>query len=155
GYDIATATAKEPIIYSVANKVEKTFLLSKNITQYLLFIYLGKKQVSSKEIIAFKNKTISLQQIETMNKIVTEAACCNNIVQWEKLMNESETMLSTILQTNTIQQKYFQDYPFAIKSLGAWGGDFIMATCRNMDQAKKYFQSKNKQPIFTYKELTQ
>lgn len=155
GYDIVTATAKEPIIYSIENKVEKTFSLSENITQHLLFIYLGKKQNSSKEIIAFKNKTISLQQIETMNKIVTKAACCNNIEQWEKLMNDSETMLSTILATITVKEKYFADYSYAIKSLGAWGGDFIMVTCRNMDEAKKYFQQKNKQPIFTYKELTQ
>jgi hypothetical protein len=29
----------------------------------------------------------------------------------------------------TIQEKRFPEFPGAIKSLGAWGGDFIMAAC--------------------------
>ncbi|MBX2932384.1 MAG: hypothetical protein KF781_10620 [Chitinophagaceae bacterium] len=155
GYDIATAISTKPIIYSVKNKIEKTFSLPPSITQYLLFVYLGKKQISSKEINAFKHTTIHQQPINKMNEIVLSATQCNDIKQWEKLMNESEKMLSTILATITVKEKYFADYSYAIKSLGAWGGDFIMVTCRNIDEAKKYFQQKNKQPIFTYNELIQ
>lgn len=70
GYDIATATAEHPIIYSIDNRTESAFVLKKNITSQLLFVYLGEKQVSSKEIALFKKKTTSPKQIEEMDSIV-------------------------------------------------------------------------------------
>jgi hypothetical protein len=36
-----------------------------------------------------------------------------------------------------VQQRLFADYPGVVKSLGAWGGDFVLAT--QLDHAKVYF----------------
>ena len=153
GFDVATATARQPIIYSVKNRVEKTFQLPQIITSHLLFVYLGEKQISSKEIALFKSKVTTLQQIERMNGIVDQAVQCKQIDDWERLMEESEALLSSILGIETVKAQYFSDYPYAIKSMGAWGGDFIMATCRDLHKAKEYFYSKGKTPVFTYDEL--
>ncbi len=153
GYDIAAATSAGPFIYSANNKIERHFVLPESITRHLLFVYLGKKQKSSKEVAAFKNKKTTGQQIDEMNRIVTKAARCHDIEVWEDLMNESEALLSLILKEDPAKEKYFGDYPYSIKSLGAWGGDFIMASCRNIDEAENYFLQKQKHPIFTYGEL--
>jgi mevalonate kinase len=153
GYDIATATASKPIVYIIQQKTITTFTLAKNITPYILFIYLGKKQISSKEINAFKNKIITPQQLEQMNNIVLSATNCTEIEAWENLMQQSETLVASVLNTLPIKEQMFQDYPFAIKSLGAWGGDFIMATCRDINTAKNYFLQKNMTTFFTYNEL--
>ncbi|MCO6497277.1 MAG: hypothetical protein J5I50_06400 [Chitinophagaceae bacterium] len=153
GYDIAAATATGPFIYSQEKKIEGYYSLSPSVTDNLLFVYLGKKQISSGEVTAFKEKRTTTAQIEEMNSIVTAASKCDVIEEWEQLMDQSERLLSQILGSPTAKDQFFSDYPYAIKSLGAWGGDFIMASCRNIEEAKKYFQDKQKEPIFTYNEL--
>lgn len=153
GYDIAAATAAMPFIYSQENKIEKEFRLADAITSHLLFVYLGKKQISAGEVAAFKKKVTTKDQLHEMNRIVEAASQCTSIIGWEKLMMQSEALMSSILQFPTVKAQLFPDYPYAVKSLGAWGGDFVMATFRDISEAKKYFQQKQKQPIFTFKEL--
>ncbi len=153
GYDIAAATAAMPFIYSQENKIEKEFRLADAITSHLLFVYLGKKQISAGEVAAFKKKVTTKDQLHEMNQIVEAASQCTSIIDWEKLMMQSEALMSSILHFPTVKAQLFPDYPYAVKSLGAWGGDFVMATFRDISEAKKYFQQKQKQPIFTFKEL--
>lgn len=153
GYDIAAATAAMPFIYSQENKIEKEFRLVDAITSHLLFVYLGKKQISAGEVAAFKKKVTTKDQLHEMNQIVEAASQCTSIIDWEKLMMQSEALMSSILHFPTVKAQVFPDYPYAVKSLGAWGGDFVMATFRDISEAKKYFQQKQKQPIFTFKEL--
>lgn len=153
GYDIAAATAEAPIVYTIKNKVLEEVELSNEITDNLLFVYLGKKQISSKEIAKFKAKEVSDVQIKNMNTIVDKASHCVEITEWENLMKESENMLSSILNLPTVKERFFSDYPFEIKSLGAWGGDFVMATCRDLDEAKSYFLRKEMYVCYTYREI--
>lgn len=153
GYDIAAATATTPFIYSRENKIEKEFRLADAIASYLLFVYLGKKQISAGEVAAFKKKVTTKDQLHEMNRIVEAASQCTSIIDWENLMMQSEALMSSILHFSTVKEQLFPDYPYAVKSLGAWGGDFVMATFRDISEAKKYFQQKQKQPIFTFKEL--
>jgi hypothetical protein len=51
----------------------------------------------------------------------------------------------------TVKEKRFADYPFAIKSLGAWGGDFILA-CGD-ENTPKYFKDKGFDTVLSYAEL--
>ena len=53
------------------------------------------------------------------------------------------------MQTKTVKEKYFSDYNGSIKSLGAWGGDFILATRNN----KNYFLEKGFNTVFSFSEL--
>ena len=48
--------------------------------------------------------------------------------------------MSNLLDTPTIKEKYFPDFNGVIKSLGAWGGDFILV-CGDK-QEKNYFINK-------------
>lgn len=153
GYDIAAATTSLPFTYTINDKITKSFVLPKEITDKLLFVYLGKKQQSSREIIKFQSKQTSENQINQMNEIVKKAITCTSIEAWENLIYESENLLSSILETPKVKDLLFSDYSFSIKSLGAWGGDFIMATCRDIEQAKVYFLQKGKNVMFRYEEL--
>ena len=153
GYDIATATAKQPILYSIAQKVTGSCALPESITQHLLFVYRGKKQISAAEVAGFKDKQITSDQIEQMNTIIASAGRCTRISKWEKLMQESEQLIAPVLGVPPVKEQLFTDYPYAIKSLGAWGGDFIMATFRDLSEAKKYFMQKHTRSLYTYREL--
>lgn len=153
GYDIATATAKQPILYSMAQKVTGSCSLPESVTQQLLFVYRGKKQISASEVASFKNKQIRSDQIEQMNALIASASRCTHISAWEKLMQESEQLIAPILGVPAVKEQQFADYPYAIKSLGAWGGDFIMVAFRDLSEAKNYFMQKQIQSLYTYREL--
>lgn len=154
GYDVAAATAKYPFIYSMQNRLEQTFAFPEGIVGNLLFVYLGDKQSTFSRVKSFNQLGKGQESdVQEMNRIVDAALACKNIEEWEKLMEESEQLLSPLLNMEPVQKALFDDYPFKIKSLGAWGGDFIMATCRDVDGCKRYFTNKNKSIFFTFSEL--
>ncbi len=64
-------------------------------------------------------------------------------------MNQHEGIKENHIGIETIKKKYFSDYKSSIKSLGAWGGDFVMATRND----KNYFFEKGYNTIFSFKEL--
>jgi hypothetical protein len=50
-----------------------------------------------------------------------------------------------------VKFKYFQDYSGEIKSLGAWGGDFILAA--GPSNSKEYFIGKGYNSVFSFNEI--
>ncbi|PKP31350.1 MAG: GHMP kinase [Bacteroidetes bacterium HGW-Bacteroidetes-16] len=133
GYDIACATAFGPIIYSIENEhplITPTHFFPP-FHQQLYFVYLGNKQHSSREIARFKEQSKFKQtDIEHVNSL-TEAVChATNLDELELALMEHEALLSVILKKPVIKQERFKNYQGVVKSLGAWGGDFVMATTR-------------------------
>jgi mevalonate kinase len=151
-YDIACATANGPIIYTIDHSVEEVGIPQK-ISDQLLFVYLGSKQNSRNEITNFKQAEVTPTHIASMNKMVDTAVNSNDIVEFESVIQQSEEMLSNILRRKTLKETNFADYQYSIKSLGAWGGDFFLASYRNKEEAVEYFKSKGFKTIFTYSEL--
>ena len=153
GYDVACASAETPILYKRSNNAIVPVRLSEAVTSKILFIYSGKKQETRSEVKRFETLHLPDAAIEKKNRIVERAVKATDIETFENCMNESENQLSEILQMPTIKSEKFSDYPFAIKSLGAWGGDFFMATYRDEASARKYFRENDFPVQFTYNEL--
>ena len=153
GYDVACATADSPILYHAISKEIKSVHLSPAISDKLLFVYSGQKQNSAQEVQRFDQLKIENNQIEEMTDIVLMAADANNIDQFEMAMEKSEQLLSGILNMPILKTNLFNDYPYAIKSLGAWGGDFFMATYRDEQTARTYFEERGYGIQFNYQEL--
>lgn len=159
GFDIATATSEGPIIYKkegvAADEIRQItpVTIPENIHNHLLFVYTGKKQRSRDEVLSFGQKQISITQIVEMNHIIDTVLRSDEIDNFERQMKKSEKLLSTILWIPALQSNFFSDYPYAIKSLGAWGGDFIMATFRDEAKARNYFSEKGMNVTFNYQQL--
>ena len=51
----------------------------------------------------------------------------------------------------TSKEKYFENCPVFIKSLGAWGGDFVMS--RKFSGFEDYFSGKGFSTVFEWNEL--
>ena len=66
-------------------------------------------------------------------------------------MNLHEKKLSQFLELKTVKEIHFPDYPVFIKSLGAWGGDFVMS--KKFDGYQKYFTKKGFKNVFTWQDL--
>ena len=133
GYDIACAKEDSPIVYSTQHQIQtiNPIQLEKSFFDQVFFVHLNKKQNSFDAVTSYNDiKTeIELQQcIESLNQITNKFIQADTLQQWEAAMNEHEHLISTILEQETIKEKLFPMYPNSIKSLGAWGGDFIMVT---------------------------
>jgi len=69
-------------------------------------------------------------------------------------MEEHEEMTGKILIKESVQKLLFPDFQGAVKSLGAWGGDFVMAAS-NAPEAyvRNYFHAREFNTIFNYREI--
>ncbi len=177
GYDIACATAEGPIYYQlsttesalrqaqgpkVVEPVEtptptvEPINFTPPFADHLFFIYQGKKQSSSKEVKAFLEKTnpIDLQKdIESVSEISRVVPKCETLDEFAMLMQCHERIIARCIGQEPVQKR-FPDFEGVLKSLGAWGGDFILAAT-NWDsiQVKAYFEKKGMKVVFSYKEM--
>ena len=158
GYDIACAGANAPIIYRLIEKNQPIFEsinFNPNFKNQLYFIYLDKKQDSKKGIKHYKEKAkVTNSKIEKISALSTEFINIGELNSFEKLLKEHENIISELIGFEKVQSIYFSDYWGVVKSLGAWGGDFVLATSnRNFVETKKYFNEKGFQVFFRYDEL--
>ena len=65
-----------------------------------------------------------------------------------------EDAISAAIGLPTVKQAIFPDFNGEIKSLGAWGGDFIMAaTPMSRKEVKDYFNKRKLKVIFSWDEI--
>ncbi|MEO8962395.1 MAG: GYDIA family GHMP kinase [Ginsengibacter sp.] len=153
GYDVACATSPGPVMFEAMDKKAVAISLSLAITSKMLFVYSGKKQISRNEVARFEKMNILPEAIGEMNNLVSSVISCEQVEELERLMDQSEKLLSRILGIEPIKKSTFSDYPYGVKSLGAWGGDFFMATYRNEQEARNYFNDKGYNIQFTYDQI--
>ncbi len=153
GYDVACATAHSPIVFEMKTNSAVEIKIANSITSKLLFVYSGKKQKSKSEVLRFEEIDITDGEVDEMNQIISEVITCTEIEELELRINKSEKLLSKILSLEQIKNSTFSDYAYSIKSLGAWGGDFFMATYRNEHEARDYFSKKGYEVQFNYDQI--
>ena len=60
-------------------------------------------------------------------------------------------IISKIINLKPVKEVLFSDFNGAIKSLGAWGGDFVMVTSKTNPVA--YFEAKGFNTIIPYNKM--
>jgi len=161
GYDIACATAGTPIIYQLEKKADKIVPTYQPISfdpsfkEQLYFVYLGKKQNSHTEIKRYKAKNKDrTQAIKSITEITQQIQNVNTLLKFEILLKRHERIVAKQIGLPTIHSKHFDYYWGAIKSLGAWGGDFVLATShKSYEETKAYFNEKGFQTFLRYEEV--
>ena len=154
GYDIACAQKDYPIIYQlVDNNPHYTAVdFNPNFKEQLYFVYLNKKQNSREGIAAYQHKKRNIDKtITTVSTLTEQLSNCTSLPDFEKLLAAHETVISTLLHQQPIQQQLFSDYFGQTKSLGAWGGDFILATGNRDTPA--YFKHKGFKTVIRYTDM--
>lgn len=154
GYDIACAQNNSPIVYQIVNGKQVVEKVNFNpiFTNSLYFVYLNKKQNSKTAIAAYyrksANKTVALKTISTITDMVIKA---ETLYEFSNAIKNHEIELSSILELQTAKESHFPDFKGAIKSLGAWGGDFIMAVSE--ENPTPYFEDRGFKVIIPYKDM--
>jgi len=156
GYDIACAQHNNPIIYSknpsdnfrIINSVD----FNPSFKDQLFFVYLNQKQDSREGIKRYNQVKNNLTStILEINAITEHIIDCDSVSEFTDLITKHEEIISNLIDLPSVKSSLFSNYPGAIKSLGAWGGDFILATgsLNDMD----YFKQKGFTTIIPYSEM--
>ncbi|MCK0191027.1 GYDIA family GHMP kinase [Arenibacter sp. F20364] len=151
GYDIACAQNNSPIIYQLKNNGPNVQSVTFNppFKNDLYFVHLNQKQNSRDGIAQYRKKDFNtFSSISQINSITQRILTCTRLSQFDKLIKKHEAIVSEILGMPTVKERLFPDYKGAIKSLGAWGGDFILATGNKT--TPDYFKEKGYTTVIPY-----
>jgi mevalonate kinase len=157
GYDIACAISDKPVLYRLdeGKPVWKKTDFNPSFSQNISYVYLDKKQNSREGIQLFKQKSSLLSnEVDKISQLTQKALLCNDLGEFMELINQHEAIVAQALELDKVKDLYFADFDGSIKSLGAWGGDFIMAASHlPFNAVKDYFEKKGFATIVAYKEM--
>lgn len=153
GYDIAVAQEKSSLLYQIetGKRMVKKVAFQPDFREDLIFVHLNKKQNSREGISLYKSKQKSPSFIKQFTALTEAVMKAQNIGAFSEQMEEHETQLSAFLELPTAKKNYFADCPVFIKSLGAWGGDFVMS--RQFEGYQNYFADKGFKTVLKWHEL--
>ncbi len=154
GYDIACARSDQPLLYRTGDiePLYEPIVFLPPFHKQLAFVYLGRKQDSASSVRNFLNKALVRENdISRISLISEKMRDTKKLEEFEDLMKEHELILSQILGLPPVKQGLFHDYQGEVKSLGAWGGDFVMVTKhQEWPGVQAYFSTKGMETVIPY-----
>ena len=154
GYDIACAQNNSSILYSLHNKKPTVEVVDFDpcFKNQLYFVHLNKKQDSREGIKNYKDISRNSADFnKEISSITMQLLNCTDLADFNKLLAEHERIIAGIIQKDPVQKELFSDYFGQTKSLGAWGGDFILAT--GNDDTTNYFKNKGFETVVSYRDM--
>ena len=158
GYDIACATASSAIHYRLdhGQPMVQHVAFNPPFADRLFFVYQGKKQHSSNEVKAFTQHCDQVDlssEIQTISELSMALPTVTYFEDFCTLLQVHESILARCLDREPVQLQY-SGFNGVLKSLGAWGGDFLLAaTDLPFEEVKAYFNNKGLSTIFKYQDL--
>jgi len=156
GYDIACAQNNLPITYQLdtarAKRTIKKVDFNTEFKDHLYFVYLNKKQNSRDGIATYNTNKHSIETvISEINTITTQIINSKTLESFEYLITQHENIISKVIKQKTAKELLFNDFNGSIKSLGAWGGDFVLAT--STENPTAYFKNKGFDVVVPYDDM--
>ncbi len=159
GCDIAVAEAKGPVIFNKEDDHQEWKLINLDFPfkESLYFVHLDQKQNTQSEIKYYKSLTRDddfdkkVQRISDISKLIIK---CSSIIQFQNYLSEHEDIVSSILKRKKVKDLLFNDFEGQVKSLGAWGGDFVLAVSNNgPEYIQTYFKNLGFNTVISYNDL--
>lgn len=158
GYDVACAQAMGPILYKkFEGKPQwEAATFNPSFKDQLFFVYLGQKQNSEKEVIKFNDMKIEGkdQIVSELSQLTREMIHAHDLATFNKIIKNHEELVARALNYQKVKDRHFSDFWGEMKSLGAWGGDFALATSdRGPKETREYFESRGFTTVIPYSEI--
>ena len=152
GYDIACAQNPYPITFQKnlkSSKIEKA-VFNPSFKDKLFFVHRNQKQDTRVAIAAYQalknTKKLNFSELDIITNTLLQRS---TLEVFESLITEHENLIGKLIQQAPLKTTHFSDYNGAIKSLGAWGGDFFLAS----GNEQQYFKEKGYNTIIPFKEM--
>ncbi len=157
-YDIACSMNHHPILYcrdGYEHHVRKA-AFAPPFADYLWFVFLGNKADSRQSVAQLVGDALpSADLIERVTHISEMMVACSDFGLFCDLIDEHERLIGDYIDVEPVKSRLFPDFKGSIKSLGAWGGDFVMVASQlPVDEIESYFSNKGLDVMFKYVELS-
>jgi len=156
GYDVVCAAQSAPFFYALTKDYYTIdpVVPGQALKKFAFFGYSGKKSDSFSEVHQFqKERRPTPSEIDLASRL-SEAICqAEQYQELCNLVNEHEQMIGKILYREPVIGQ-FPGFPGTIKSLGAWGGDFLMfVSDLSLPELSRVLSSYNIRDVFTFDQL--
>lgn len=156
-YDVACAARDNPIFYRLddGTPLVKDANFDPPHKENLAFVYSGRKQDSHASLGEYLQHNGHYEYEKGLiSRISRELVETRSAQEFAELLDEHEAIMSKVLGLQKIKESRFPDFPGSLKSLGAWGGDFILAYSDfGFYDIKSYFSKKGLDVVFGFDEL--
>ena len=154
GYDLACAQNNSAIIYQLIEDkpIIETIVFHPDFSSKIYFVYLNKKQSSKEAITSYLDKQGSIEKtITKINSITKTVVNSTRANEFALALQKHEIEMSNVLELQTVQEALFNDFQGVVKSLGAWGGDFVLAISK--ENPTEYFKERGYGTVIPYSEM--
>ena len=98
--------------------------------------------------------TILPELVSKISDLTGQFLAAQTLAEFDELIRQHETLVADALGLPMVKNLLFKDFWGGVKSLGAWGGDFVLATSdRPMEETRRYFNEKGFSVFLPYEEL--
>jgi len=157
GYDIAAADSTGPFTYSIRKNTPEVVPTKLNwpFKNKLYFIHRNQKQNSRQSIAHYRSHETSTDFINEISAITQDMIKTTSAEELSTLMTVHETLIAKTIKMRPVKEVLFSDFPGAIKSLGGWGGDFIMALDLELgpQNINEYFTQKGFPTVLSFDQM--
>lgn len=155
GYDIAVAMEDSAVTYELTENGRSILSTSfhPDFSDSIFFVHLNRKQNSRESIEHYKKqeKEALSTACEKISRLTHQVITCSSLSEFNLLLDIHEQIISQLINLPKVKTALFPDFSGGIKSLGGWGGDFILATGGEAEQ--DYFRKRGYETVIPYSEM--
>jgi len=156
GYDVACAISEGPITYKLKDHSPQYSHISFNppFRDQIWFAWLGNKQATASHLAEVAGRlSPNFEAVHQFSQLTLEMMNASTLEEFRGVMDRHEEALSPLLGMDPISER-FKKLPGSVKSLGAWGGDFIMiATKTDKPDLLKNLNKYGIRTLYNYNDL--
>ena len=157
GYDLACATAVGPTLYErrPSGPPRVTPLTWRpDWLQQTYFVHRNRKQNSREGIRAYRSAEVDPRTIEAVNELTGLLQSAPHLRAAARLLERHELLVGNMLDLDPVGRTHFTDFPGTVKSLGAWGGDFVWVLSeRPAAWVEQYFTERGYTTFLTFENM--
>lgn len=129
GYDLACAQANGAISYALVDAEPEVLPVElPEVLQSVVFVYRGAKQQTDSSLKLVGRKPFSPAQCQEISRLSEAFLQANSLDELESIIEEHELFIANHLGLKRAIEGPFKGVHGQVKSLGGWGGDFVMLT---------------------------
>jgi len=129
GYDLACAQANAAISYALVDGEPEVLPVElPEVLQSVVFVYRGAKQQTDSSLKLVGRKPFSPAQCQEISRLSEGFLQANSLDELEAIIEEHELFIANHLGLERAIEGPFKGVYGQVKSLGGWGGDFVMLT---------------------------
>ncbi len=156
GYDLACAGADGPILYT-RNGTEPIVERADWQPEWAartVFVYRNQKQNSRAGIRAYRAAGASGRTIDEVTELTNAFVKASHLRTAAQLLREHERLVAGTLGLTPVQEELFPDFDGVVKSLGAWGGDFVWAVSEQpVEKTRAWFNERGFGVVVPFAEM--